>query len=100
MAKFYLTTAIDYSNGEPHLGHALEKIGADVIARYRRLAGDDVHFLMVMDEHGRKVRQAADERGVPPQAFVGRVADTDEEMWHRLAISNDQLICTTDPAHK
>src|SRR5438034_5594973 len=50
MAKFYVTTAIDYSNGEPHLGHALEKIGADCIARYRRLAGDDVHFLMGMDE--------------------------------------------------
>ena len=50
MPKFYLTTAIDYSNGDPHLGHALEKVGADCIARYRRLRGDDVHFLMGMDE--------------------------------------------------
>ncbi|MFO0096426.1 MAG: class I tRNA ligase family protein, partial [Gemmatimonadaceae bacterium] len=50
MSRFYLTTAIDYANGDPHLGHALEKIGADVIARYRRLCGDDVHLLIGMDE--------------------------------------------------
>ena len=55
MPKFYLTTAIDYSNGDPHLGHALEKVGADCIARYRRLRGDDVHFLMGMDEHSQAV---------------------------------------------
>ena len=59
MSDFYLTTAIDYSNGEPHIGHAYEKIGADAIARYRRLRGDDVHFLIGMDEHGQKVAQAA-----------------------------------------
>ena len=100
MAKFFLTTAIDYANGDPHLGHALEKIGADVIARYHRLAGDDVHFLMGMDEHGQKVKQAADECGVSPQTFVDRVAGIFEEMWRRLAISNDQFIRTTDPAHK
>ena len=100
MSKFFLTTAIDYANGDPHLGHALEKIGADVIARYRRLAGDDVHFLMGMDEHGQKVKQAADERGVSPQAFVDRVAAKFEDMWQRLSISNDQFIRTTEPAHK
>ena len=55
MARYYLTTAIDYANGDPHLGHAFEKIGADAIARYRRLLGDDVHFLIGMDEHGQKV---------------------------------------------
>jgi hypothetical protein len=58
-AGFYITTAIDYANGDPHLGHAFEKIGADAIARYRRLRGDDVHFLMGMDEHGQKVAQTA-----------------------------------------
>jgi len=100
LSKFFLTTAIDYANGDPHLGHALEKIGADVIARYRRLAGDDVHFLMGMDEHGQKVKQAADERGVSPQAFVDRVAAKFEDMWQRLSISNDQFIRTTEPAHK
>ena len=55
MPPFYLTTAIDYSNGDPHLGHALEKVGADAIARYRRLRGDDVRFLMGMDEHSQAV---------------------------------------------
>jgi methionyl-tRNA synthetase len=100
LARFFLTTAIDYANGDPHLGHALEKIGADAIARYRRLAGDDVHFLMGMDEHGQKVKQAADERGISPQAFVDRVAATFEETWRQLGISNDQFIRTTDPAHK
>ena len=100
MARFYLTTAIDYANGDPHLGHALEKVAADAIARYRRLAGDDVHFLMGMDEHGQKVKQAADEQGVSPQAFVDRVAITFEDAWRELGISNNQFIRTTDPAHK
>ena len=63
VTKFYLTTAIDYANGDPHIGHAYEKIGADAIARYHRLRGDDVHFLTGMDEHGQKVAQAAAERG-------------------------------------
>src|SRR5881296_2245540 len=100
MAKFYLTTAIDYSNGEPHLGHALEKIGADVIARYRRLAGDDVHFLIGMDEHGQKVAQAAADRGITPQRFVDQVATRFEETWTRLGISHDRFIRTTEPRHK
>ena len=100
MPRFFLTTAIDYANGDPHLGHALEKIGADAIARYRRLAGDDVRFLMGMDEHGQKVKQAADEGGISPQTFVDRVAAKFEEMWRRLGISNDQFIRTTDPEHK
>jgi len=69
MGRFYVTTAIDYANGDPHIGHAYEKIGTDVIARYKRLAGDDVHFLTGMDEHGQKVAQAAAERGVSPQEF-------------------------------
>jgi methionyl-tRNA synthetase len=100
VGKFYLTTAIDYANGEPHLGHALEKIGADAIARYHRLAGDDVHFLMGMDEHGQKVKQAADERGESPQVFVDRIAELFESAWRELGISNDQFIRTTDQAHK
>ena len=80
MSRFYLTTAIDYANGDPHLWHAFEKIGADAIARYRRLKGDDVHFLMGMDEHGQKVKQAADECRVSPQTFVDRVAATFEDI--------------------
>ena len=98
--RFYLTTAIDYANGDPHLGHALEKIGADTIARYRRLRGDAVHFLIGMDEHGQKVAQAAQERGIPPQQLVDELADAFRAMWRRLGISYDQFIRTTDPAHK
>ncbi|HET7456703.1 MAG TPA: class I tRNA ligase family protein, partial [Gemmatimonadaceae bacterium] len=100
LPKFYITTAIDYANGDPHLGHAFEKIGADAIARYRRLRGDDVHFLMGMDEHGQKVAQAAAERGESPQALTDEVAATFEATWHRLGISYDQFIRTTNPAHK
>jgi methionyl-tRNA synthetase len=100
VASFYLTTAIDYANGDPHLGHAFEKIGADAIARYRRLAGDDVHFLIGMDEHGQKVAQTAAEAGLEPQALVDRVAESFQRTWARLAISHDQFIRTTAPEHR
>ncbi len=99
MPKFYLTTAIDYSNGDPHLGHALEKVGADCIARYRRLRGDDVHFLMGMDEHSQAVLQAAERNGLAPQAWVDRMAETFRDYWQRLECSNDDWIRTTEPRH-
>jgi methionyl-tRNA synthetase len=94
-----LTTAIDYSNGEPHLGHALEKVGADCIARYRRLRGDRVHFLMGMDEHSQSVIQAAARAHVTPQAWVDRMADTFAGYWQRLSCSNDDWIRTTEARH-
>lgn len=100
MGKFYLTTAIDYANGDPHIGHAYEKIGADAIARYRRMCGDDVRFLTGLDEHGQKVAQAAAERGVSPQQFVDQIAEHFESMWQRLSISHDRFIRTTDADHK
>ena len=100
LGRFYLTTAIDYANGDPHLGHAFEKIGADAIARYRRLAGDDVHFLIGMDEHGQKVASEAADRGVTPQALVDEVADRFLAMWKRLSVSNDQFIRTTADSHR
>ena len=99
MPKFYLTTAIDYSNGDPHLGHALEKVGADCIARYRRLRGDQVHFLMGMDEHSQSVLQAAAKAGVPPQEWVDRMAARFADFWARLECSNDDWIRTTEPRH-
>jgi methionyl-tRNA synthetase len=99
LAKFYLTTAIDYSNGDPHLGHAFEKIGTDVIARYHRMLGDEVHFLVGMDEHGQKVAQAATERGTDPQTLVAEVAKRFQAMWARLGISYDQFMRTTDESH-
>ncbi|HXV90895.1 MAG TPA: methionine--tRNA ligase [Gemmatimonadales bacterium] len=99
MARFYLTTAIDYSNGDPHLGHALEKVGADAIARWRRLRGDDVRFLMGMDEHAQSVVQAAAAGGITPQAWVDGMAATFAGFWARLATSHDDWIRTTEPRH-
>src|SRR6266480_2100179 len=99
MPKLYLTTAIDYSNGDPHLGHALEKIGADCIARYRRLRGDAVHFLMGMDEHSQSVIQAAARAGVTPQVWVDRMAELFADFWRRLRCSHDDWIRTTEPRH-
>ncbi|MBL0892635.1 MAG: methionine--tRNA ligase [Gemmatimonadaceae bacterium] len=100
MPRFFLTTAIDYANGDPHLGHALEKIGADVIARYRRLCGDDVHLLIGMDEHGQKVQQTAAKEGVAPQAFTDSIAERFRAMWAKLDISYDQFLRTTKAHHK
>src|SRR6266403_263946 len=99
MPKFYVTTAIDYSNGDPHLGHALEKVGADCIARYHRLRGDDVHFLMGMDEHSQSVIQAAARAGVSPQQWVDRMAGSFADYWRRLHCTNDDWIRTTEPRH-
>jgi methionyl-tRNA synthetase len=100
VSKYYLTTAIDYANGDPHIGHAYEKIGADVIARFHRLRGDDVHLLIGMDEHGQSVLQAAEQRGVPPQQQVDEIAQRFEAMWKKLGISHGQFIRTTEEAHK
>ncbi len=99
MSRYYLTTAIDYSNGEPHVGHAYEKIGADAIARYRRLRGDDVHFVIGMDEHGQSVAQEAQRRQMEPQAWVDQLAAGWQAVWDRLEISNDDFIRTTDVRH-
>ncbi|HSK18739.1 MAG TPA: methionine--tRNA ligase [Longimicrobiales bacterium] len=98
--RFYITTAIDYANGAPHMGHAIEKIGADAMARYRRLRGDDVHFLMGMDEHGLKVLQSADAAGTSPQAWVDDIAAQFMHAWERLGISHDDFIRTTQARHR
>jgi len=99
VAKFYLTTAIDYANGEPHLGHALEKVGGDCIARYHRLRGYQVHFVMGMDEHGQKVALAADQAELAPQEWVSRISERFESTWRRLHCSHDDWIRTTEPRH-
>ena len=77
MGPFFITTAIDYANGDPHMGHAFEKVGADCIARYHRLKGDDVWFLIGMDEHGQEVAQTAADQGITPQALVDQVCQGD-----------------------
>ncbi len=98
--RFYITTAIDYANGDPHLGHALEKIGADVIARSRRAAGYDVHFMVGMDEHGQKVAQTAAAQGTEPQAFTDDIASRFLDTWAKLGVAHDQFMRTTAPHHK
>ena len=100
MSRFYLTTAIDYANGDPHMGHAFEKIGADAIARYRRLRGDDVWFVIGMDEHGQSVQQEAERQERDPQEWVDAVADQFRRIWELLEISNDDFIRTTERRHE
>jgi methionyl-tRNA synthetase len=96
---YYITTAIDYANGSPHLGHAVEKIGADVMARYHRRKGEDVHFVIGMDEHGQKVLQSAEKAGVSPKAWVDGIAEEFLEAWRILNISHDDFIRTTELRH-
>lgn len=98
--RFYLTTAIDYVNGAPHLGHAYEKVVADVIVRARRSMGEEVFFLTGLDEHGQKVQQAAQERGRTPQAYCDELAVQWREFVKRLGLANDDFVRTTDPRHK
>ena len=100
MKTFYITTAIDYVNGSPHLGHAYEKVLTDVIARFRRQMGDTVYFLTGVDEHGQKVQQSAKKRGIAPQAFCDEVSQEFRDMCAKLNISNDDFIRTTEPRHK
>ncbi len=99
-AKFYITTAIDYANGAPHLGHAYEKVLADVIARHARMSGRRVHFLTGLDEHGQKVQQTAQQRGVSPQQLVDEVAVGFRSMLKELSVTNDDYVRTTEARHR
>ncbi|HEX7052262.1 MAG TPA: methionine--tRNA ligase [Longimicrobiales bacterium] len=97
---YYITTAIDYANGPPHMGHALEKIGADAMSRYHRLKGEDVHFVIGLDEHGLKVLQSADAAGISPQEWIDDIAGQFRAVWTELGIGNDDFIRTTQPRHR
>jgi methionyl-tRNA synthetase len=99
MPKFYLTTAIDYVNNVPHVGTAYEKIAADAIARYKRLAGFDTRFLMGNDEHSTNVEKAAREQGLDPKEYCDRMETVFRDVWKRLDISYDDFIRTTEPRH-
>ncbi|MEO5960357.1 MAG: methionine--tRNA ligase [Opitutaceae bacterium] len=100
MKSFYITTAIDYVNGSPHLGHAYEKVLTDVIARFRRQMGDRVYFLTGTDEHGQKVQASARKQGVEPLAFADRVSEEFRALLKRLNITNNDFIRTTEARHK
>jgi methionyl-tRNA synthetase len=98
--RFYVTTAIDYVNGQPHLGHAYEKVAADVIARARRALGEEVFFLTGLDEHGQKVQQAALAEGKDPQAYCDALAASWQDFTRKLGLSNDDFVRTTQARHK
>src|SRR3989440_1882911 len=98
--SFYITTAIDYVNGQPHLGHAYEKVIADVIARSHRSLGEDVFFLTGLDEHGQKVQQAAQAEGKTAQAYCDELAVSWEALTKKLGLSNDDFIRTTESRHE
>ena len=98
---FYITTAIDYLTGPPHIGHVYEKVLTDAIARYHRLAGYDVYFLTGTDEHGERIVKLASQNGVTPQAFADQLSDEKfKKLWDRLEISYDDFIRTTEARHK
>ncbi|WP_165073523.1 methionine--tRNA ligase [Paludisphaera rhizosphaerae] len=97
--RFYITTAIDYPNSRPHIGTAFEKIGADVQARFRRMEGAAVHFLMGNDENTIKVTQRARELNVEPKAYVDDMARQFQDVWRALEISNDDFIQTSEDRH-
>ncbi len=97
MSRFFITTAIPYANGAPHIGHAYERIATDAIQRFMRLDGRDTFFVTGMDEHGLKVQQAAAREGVAPQVFVDRVAAEFEAMGEMLNARADDIVRTTQP---
>ena len=97
---FYLTTAIDYANGSPHLGHAYEKILADVVIRHKRMSGVKTYFLTGLDEHGQKVQQSARREGVAPSVLCDRQAEKFQNLCKILNVSNDDYIRTSQPRHK
>jgi len=96
MARYFLTTAIDFVNSRPHLGTAYEKITADIIARYRRLAGFETHFLMGNDEHSQNVFRKATEAGKDPLAYCDEMEQVFRDVWQRLDLSFDDFIRTSD----
>ncbi|MFB6246688.1 MAG: methionine--tRNA ligase [Candidatus Pacearchaeota archaeon] len=102
MAKrtYYITTAIDYPSSNPHIGHAYQKVVADILARWHKVKGEDVRFLTGTDEHGRKIAIAAEKQGKNPQEHVDGLAKEFKESWDALNIEYDRFIRTTDEDHK
>jgi methionyl-tRNA synthetase len=99
MSRQYITTAIDYPNAAPHMGHVLEKVLADVCARWFRLRGDEVRFQTGTDEHGIKIQRKAEEEGLTPQQLVDRNVPLFRELYDKLQISYDVFVRTTDQQH-
>ena len=98
--KFYMTTAIAYASGKPHIGNTYEIVLADSIARFKRQEGYDVFFQTGTDEHGQKIELKAEEAGISPKEYVDHVADTIKEIWDLMNTSYDKFIRTTDDYHE
>ncbi len=98
--NFYITTPIYYVNGDPHVGTAYTTVACDVLARYKKTAGYDVHFLTGTDEHGQKVEEKAKEMGYTPQQWTDLMAPRFKELWTALNVENDDFIRTTEGRHK
>ena len=98
--EFFITTAIDYTNSPPHVGHAYEKVLADVIARYHRLKGEKVFFLTGVDQHGQKVQQSAAKAGIPSAEFVKGITQRFIDLWKKLDVKYDEWAETTSDRHK
>jgi methionyl-tRNA synthetase len=100
LSKYFVTTAIAYTNAGPHIGYAYEVVLGDVISRYRRVAGQPAFFLTGVDQHGQKVQQAAQREGIAPMQFAQRFTDSFLDLWDKLLIEKDGWAATTDPRHK
>jgi methionyl-tRNA synthetase len=98
-SPFYITTAIPYANGAPHIGHAYERIATDAIARFKRLDGFDVLFVTGMDEHGQKMQRTAEREGLSPQQLAGRTAAQFDAMGTALFAGTGDVVRTTQPRH-
>lgn len=100
MEKYYISTAIAYTSGKPHIGNTYEIVLADAIARFKRLKGYDVYFQTGTDEHGEKIEQKAKDAGVTPQEFVDDVANEIKRIWDIMNTSYDKFVRTTDKEHE
>ena len=100
MKKYFITTPVYYVNDKPHIGHAYTSVAGDVLARFHKLQGDEVFFLMGTDEHGLKIQKKAEEAGKEPRKFVDEISAGFKELWEKLDIKYDTFIRTTDEKHK
>ena len=98
--KYYMTTAIAYTSGKPHIGNTYEIVLADAIARYKRAEGYDVHFQTGTDEHGQKIQEAAEKRGVTPKEYVDKISGEVKRIWDRMNTTYDCFMRTTDADHE
>jgi len=98
--KYYISTAIAYTSGKPHIGNTYEIVLGDAIARYKRLLGYDVYFQTGTDEHGIKIQEKAETKGITPQEFVDDVATEIKRIWDLMDTSYDKFVRTTNKEHE